>query len=289
MARVESPPGPARARRRPPGGVCAGLVALAVVLAACERAASERHDAGGVASAGCHAGSLPAANGERHELDGRWYLLDAPAAPADRPLPLVLAFHGFRSDPENLRAGSGFVGAPDLIVAYPAGHDGVRLLGTVGVGWDLRPDQTTDRDFVRRLLDHLERSRCVDRRRIYATGMSNGGFVASLLGCQLADRLAAVAAVAGGHGLGNCLPSRPVPILFLYGSADAVVPPGLVRQGVDWWVRRNACDAGRPDGDCTRWAGCAAAVMACEGPQGHRWPAAGTQRILEFFRQHARS
>ena len=104
-------------------------------------------------------GCVTAAVGERGEVDGRSYLLDAPAAPADRPLPLVLAFHGFLGDPGNLRAGVGFAGAAgnDLIVAYPAGHDGVRLLGTVGVGWDLRPDQTTDRDFVRRLLDHLER------------------------------------------------------------------------------------------------------------------------------------
>jgi len=270
------------------------MAVLAVLQPACGANPRADRKAEAVApepSPGCRSGMVAAAVGERGEVDGRSYLLDAPAAPADRPLPLVLAFHGFLGDPGNLRAGVGLAGAAgnDLIVAYPAGHDGVRLLGTVGVGWDLRPDQTTDRDFVRRLLDHLERSRCVDRRRIYATGMSNGGFVASLLACQLADRLAAVAAVAGGQGLGDCLPSRPVPILFLYGSADAVVPPGLVRQGVDWWVRRNACDAGRPDGDCTRWAGCAAAVASCVGPQGHRWPADGTQRILEFFHQHARS
>ena len=244
-----------------------------------------------VPSPGCRAGTTPAAAGERGAVDGRSYLLDAPAGPADRPLPLVLAFHGFRGDPEDLRAGAGFVGAGgnDLIVAYPAGHDGVRLLGTVGRGWDLRPDQTTDRDFVRRLLDHLEARRCVDRRRVYATGMSNGGFVASLLGCQLADRFAAVAAVAGGQGLGDCVPARPVPILFLYGAADAVVPSDMVREGVAWWVQRNACDAGQADDTgCTRWTGCAASVAACEGPQGHRWPADATTRITAFFRQHTR-
>jgi polyhydroxybutyrate depolymerase len=242
-------------------------------------------------SPGCRAGTVPAGRGERGEIDGRWYLLDAPAGPADRPLPLILAFHGFRSGPDELRAGGGLAAAAreDAVVVFPAGHDGVRLLGVVGRGWDLRPDQTTDRDFVRRLLDHLEATRCVDRRRVYATGMSNGAFVASLLGCQLADRLAAVAAVAGGQGLGDCVPSSPVPILFLYGAADRVVSPELVRQGVDWWVHRNGCDSGRADGSgCTRWAGCAATVAACEGPQGHWWPADGAGRIMDFFRGHAR-
>jgi polyhydroxybutyrate depolymerase len=269
-----------------------GLWLVAVFLAACSAGPPPAGDAASappLPSPGCRPGMVPAAVGEHGEVDGRSYLLDAPAGPADRPLPLVLAFHGFRSDPEDLRAGAGFLGAAGdgLVVAYPAGHDGVRLLGTVGLGWDLRAGQTTDRDFVRRLIDHLEATRCLDRRRIYATGMSNGGFLASLLGCQLADRLAAVAPVAGGHALGGCEPARPVPVLFLYGAADTIVPPRIVREGVEWWVGRNGCDAGRADGGCTRWTGCTATVAACQGPQGHRWPADAAVRIRAFFREHA--
>lgn len=238
-------------------------------------------------SAGCRTGaSFPAVNGARLDVADRRTLLDAPAAPPDRPLPLIVAFHGFRGSPDDLRAGTGLpelARAEGVVVAYPEGHAGVELLGTRGRGWDLRSDQTTDRDFVRALLDRLEADRCIDRRRVYATGFSNGGFLVSLLGCQLADRLAAVAPVAGAANLGSCPPSRPMPILLLYGSADQVVSPDVVRRGVDWWVRRNGCRTGTPDAGCTRWAGCTADVEACEGPQGHRWPADATAAIWRFF------
>ena len=259
------------------------LLLLACLLAAHARGAEP------VSSRGCRAGALAAAASARLEVEGRTVLLDAPAGPADRPLPLVVAFHGFRSAPDELRAGTNFAHlsrSEQIVVAYPAGRDDVALLGTRGRGWDLRADQTTDRDFVRKLLDRLEAERCIDRRRVYATGFSNGGFAASLLACQLADRLAAVAAVSGAMDLGTCAPARPVPILFLYGSSDRVVPPDLVREGVDWWVARNRCGGSAPADGCTRWTGCAADVAACEGTQPHRWPADASERIWRFFADH---
>jgi polyhydroxybutyrate depolymerase len=259
------------------------LLPLAFLLAA------QAYGASPEPSRGCRAGTVARAAGTRLEVDGRTVLLDAPGAPADRPLPLVVAFHGFRSDPEALRAGTNLDEVSrreQVVVAYPAGRDDVELLGTRGRGWDLRPEQTTDRDFVRTLLDRLEADRCIDRRRVYATGFSNGGFVTSLLGCQLADRFAAVATVAGALDLGACAPAHPVPILFLYGSSDRVVTPDLVRRGVDWWVARNRCGASGAVDGCTRWTGCAAAVAACEGTQAHRWPPDATERIWRFFEEH---
>jgi polyhydroxybutyrate depolymerase len=244
-----------------------------------------------VPSRGCRPGTAEAANGTRFEVDGRTVLLDAPAAPADRPLPLIIAFHGFRGDPAELRAGTKLdelALREQVVVAYPTGRDDVFLLGTRGRGWDLRPDQTTDREFVRRLLDRLEADRCIDRQRVYATGFSNGGFLTSLLGCQLADRFAALAPVAGAFDLGGCAPADAVPILFLYGSSDTVVPPDRIRTGVDWWVARNHCGAPDVTDGCTRWKGCAAAVAACEGTQAHRWPSDATERIWRFFADHAR-
>src|SRR5207249_1247146 len=139
--------------------------------------------------AGCRAGALARARGERGILtvggEERAYLIDAPAAPADRPLPLVLSFHRFRGSARGQRwwTGLGRLALREGFVAvHPEGHDGVHLLGTTGRGWDFRPGETRDTDFVRALLDGLERERCVDRRRVFATGMSNGAFFASLLG-----------------------------------------------------------------------------------------------------------
>jgi polyhydroxybutyrate depolymerase len=231
--------------------------------------------------------------GVRRELavagETRSYLVDAPAAAADRPLPVVLSFHGFRGSASGHRWWTRW-GAlarwEGFIAVHPDGHEGVRLLGTTGRGWDLLPEEGRDAGFVRALLDTLERERCVDRRRVFATGMSNGGFFTSLLGCVLSDRLAAVAPVAGAMDLRACAPARPVALLLIHGRADRVVRAELARGARDWWARANGCGpATRQDG-CERYGGCAADVVYCEGPQAHRWPGDATRRIWRFFQAH---
>ena len=246
-------------------------------------------------SAGCRAGALARARGERgiRTVGGeeRAYLIDAPAAPADRPLPLVLSFHGFRGSARGQRwwTGLGRLALREGFVAvHPEGHDGVHLLGTTGRGWDFRPGETRDTDFVRALLDGLERERCVDRRRVFATGMSNGAFFASLLGCVAADRLAAVAPVSGGLDLRTCVPVRAVPVLVVYGRADRIVPAEMVHGARDWWARANGCGPAVEREGCTRYTRCAADVVYCEGPQAHRWPRSATARVWRFFQAHPR-
>ena len=51
--------------------------------------------------------------------------------------------------------------------------------------------------FVGDLLDDVERTVCVDQSRVFATGLSNGAFMASAIACEYSDRVAAVAPVAG--------------------------------------------------------------------------------------------
>jgi len=281
-------------------------LAALVLLAACGRGlpepdAEERAALAAAAvvapepSAGCRAGASPRVRGARRTLivggEERGYLIDAPAAPGDRPLPLVLDFHGFRGSAQGQRwwTGMGRLALRDgFIAVHPEGHDGVRLLGTAGRGWDIRPDEARDAGFVRRLLDRFEQERCVDRRRVFATGMSNGAFFASLLGCVAADRLAAVAPVAGGLDLRACAPVRPVPILFVYGRADRIVRAEMVHGARDWWARADGCGAAVERDGCTRYTACAAAVIFCEGPQAHRWPRSATPRIWRFFQAHPR-
>ncbi|HLK12323.1 MAG TPA: PIG-L family deacetylase [Candidatus Binatia bacterium] len=270
-----------------------------VFLAACGREPAGSSTAGAdVApepSAGCRAAVLPALHGERRSVrvgaEAREYVVDAPAGRGDRPLPVVLDFHGFRGNAERERAATGFgrLAARDGFIAVaPEGHAGVRLLGTTGTGWSMVPSDTRDVDFVRALLDRLERDRCVDRRRVFATGMSNGGFFVNLLGCVLGDRLAAVAPVAGARALDGCVPAGPMPVLLLSGRHDRVVSPEFVRGARDWWAHENACGAATADGGCQRFTGCRADVVACEGWQGHWWPSDASERIWRFFRAHPR-
>jgi polyhydroxybutyrate depolymerase len=201
----------------------------------------------------------------------------------------MLAFHGFTSNGAQLRASLGFdtlTESDGVIVVHPDGHDGVRLLGTTGRGWDVGASKDRDTRFVTALLDHIEAGRCVDRARVFATGFSNGGFFSSLLACTLADRVAAVAAVGGARALGDCAPARPVPILLLHGRADEIVDPARVRDARDWWAGRNACGAPSDGADCRRYTDCRAEVVHCEGPHGHTWPRDGRATVWRFFAAH---
>jgi polyhydroxybutyrate depolymerase len=251
--------------------------------------------AGAVASSGCRAAAFPAITGQRADVvvDGerRSYLIDAPQGRGDVPLPVVLVFHGFRADATNLRNGAGW---PELaaeegfIAVHPDGHAGVRLLGTEGRGWDLAVGQTRDVKMVSALLDRLESERCVDRRRVFATGFSNGGFFASLLGCALADRIAAIAPVAGARALPGCTPARPMPVLLVHGRNDPVVEPSLVRAARDWWSEAAGCTGTDVEGHCETQRGCRAAVVFCEHSGAHVWPDDTTARIWRFFQDHPR-
>jgi polyhydroxybutyrate depolymerase len=138
------------------------------------------------------------------------------------PMPLVLAFHGAYDDARGTSVYYGLSKLADrehFVVLYPqASHNKF---------WELKPEQHDDVDAVRDLLNRMERGSCIDPSRVYATGVSNGGGFTARLGCQMADRLAAIAPVAGGYDpLKRCDPDRPVPMLEIHGTRDDVVPYG---------------------------------------------------------------
>jgi polyhydroxybutyrate depolymerase len=92
---------------------------------------------------------------------------------------------------------------------------------------DRRPAAADDVAFFTAMLDQLGTKFSVDASRIYAAGLSEGGFMSLRLACALGDRLAAVAAVSAAMPKTMiCLPSRPVPLVMISGTSDPVVPYG---------------------------------------------------------------
>jgi len=183
---------------------------------------AEPADGPAVPSPGCEGGTAPTEEVKgRHDLpvgagEARWYLLTAPAG--DGPLPLVVDFHGLSEGAEvhTLMSEMGELGLEEgFVTAFPNGT------GTP-VAWKASRD-SPDLAFVATLLDTIGAERCIDTSRVYATGLSNGAMMTSLLACSMADRFAAFAPVAGLALSDGCDPGRPVPILTFHGTADPIL------------------------------------------------------------------
>ena len=87
--------------------------------------------------------------------------------------------------------------------------------------------ETDDISFFNQMLDDMGTKFSVDSSRIYAAGLSEGGFMSLRLGCALSDRIAAVASIAASMPKTMiCVPTRPVPLLMIDGTSDPVVPYG---------------------------------------------------------------
>jgi polyhydroxybutyrate depolymerase len=81
-----------------------------------------------------------------------------------------------------------------------------------------------DVEFIRALLDSLQTTLPVDPKRIYVTGLSNGGSMTYRLGCELSERIAAIAVVSADFNYADCRPTNPVSVIIFHGTADDHVP-----------------------------------------------------------------
>ena len=169
--------------------------------------------------------------------------------------------------------------------------------------------------FVVRLIARVESMFCVDPRRIYASGISNGANMVNYLACRPAARLiAAVAPVAGpmyGQDDGPCAPPHAMPILDVHSVDDPVVPYGglpsppnqyLLPSVPAWlagWARLDRCRNGPVargvgTGEVLRhWSDCQgdASILAYAVHAGHAWPATlggrpAAQVVWRFFQAH---
>ncbi|RAQ94601.1 alpha/beta hydrolase family esterase [Thermogemmatispora tikiterensis] len=224
----------------------------------------------------------------------RSYRLHIPSGyQPDLPLPLVLNFHGHGSSGKQQETYTGFsvlADREDFFVVYP---DGV-LAPDGKTGWNAygpHPTPVDDVRFTRDLLQTLETHWCIDLRRIFATGLSNGGGLTALLACRLSTQIAAFAPVSGAFYPipGGCHPQRSVPILEIHGTGDFIVPyegkasVGLppIPQWLEDWARRDGCQKGpdvflaRDDITGEEWSRCTAPGLVVHyrvTGGGHTWP-----------------
>ncbi len=171
--------------------------------------------------------------------------------------PLLLVLHGLGDSGLGM-LGTGFNTIADeenFIAVYPDALEAIYLGFPAGTAWNsgtpLNPD-VDDIGFLSAIIDELSNTHNINQDRIYSTGFSMGGIMSHRLACELSDRIAAIASVAGTLSntiLANCSPSRAVPVMHIHGTADAVVAYdgtplfGLssVDQTISNWTSLNAC------------------------------------------------
>jgi polyhydroxybutyrate depolymerase len=172
-------------------------------------------------SPGCMSGSLMPGRtlGSIQSSGGaRTYILDLPASyDGKKPMPLVVDLHPYSVDASYSESSSGFRQLADT--------EGYIYLAPQGLGnmWDSTGD--TDEKFIRDLVNDLAAKGCIDLRRVYATGCSNGGAFSFLLMCTAEDIFAAVAPMCGTAFFDidtMCMLDRPVSIMVRIGLQDTL-------------------------------------------------------------------
>ncbi len=146
--------------------------------------------------------------------------------PPREPVGLVLSLHGGGGRGTGQQGLTDFdtvADANDLLVAYPDGFDKSWADGRGASPADRH--HVDDVGFLVALAGKLQSDYNIAPGHVFATGMSNGGFMTNKLACERADVFAAIAPVAGTLGAGvACHPSRPVAVLEAHGTADPLVP-----------------------------------------------------------------
>lgn len=152
----------------------------------------------------------------------RTYILHVPPSyDGTRQTPLVLNLHGFGSNARQQAIYSGFPSKGDregFIVATPDGTGEPRHWNYPGLGG------ADDIAFTGDLLDRIEADLCIDAKRVFVSGMSNGAAMSSFIACAMPDRITAIAPVGATAFPRTCDAARAIPVISFRGTEDPCVP-----------------------------------------------------------------
>jgi polyhydroxybutyrate depolymerase len=245
----------------------------------------------------------------------RYYLLYVPTNydPA-KPLPLVYGIHGLAMN--NVWAahdGSGFQLIQETnnaaLLVYPQGLPAngqstppstQSQWGNADSNWGGPPPNANaqrmagDLAFFDAMQKKVEETYCVDTKRVFAVGFSQGGFMTNTLGCERASVFRALAPVAG-WGPNTSAPScsnatASHPLLQTQGDTDRTVSPALGQSTRDFWRGRNGCQSTtQPSATygtgCVEYQGCMPGkpVVYCTHGGDHLVPSGAGGRAWRFF------
>jgi polyhydroxybutyrate depolymerase len=243
----------------------------------------------GSGSPGC--GKAPAKTGAAaHRVKAlgrdRGYTIVVPEGYAPQTAyPLVFVLHGSGGSGAGARTQTDLekVAGGRAIFAYPDG---------IGGNWNLDAPTGSNGDVA--LFDAVllaaHNTLCVDSRRVFVTGFSNGAYMANQLACKRGERIRGVVTHAGGgpyemsgtyDATGHLVcPGKAVASLVVHGNSDGTVAPAEGQKSTDHWSYANRCGSGTSSAwmpPCVSLQGCFQPVGVCRIPGlGHGvWSNAG--------------
>jgi polyhydroxybutyrate depolymerase len=139
----------------------------------------------------------------------------------------------------------------------------------------------------------IEKKWCIEKKRIFLTGHSDGGTVAMGIAFLKGTRHIPAAIAPSAMGIrGEDLKEQscpdPIPVMVIHSSHDSLFP-GYGKEAIEWWAACNGCETANPvkdPGGCIAYKGCKnnVATRYCEGTGAHReWPG-NNKAIIEFLR-----
>ncbi|WP_299403823.1 PHB depolymerase family esterase [Acaryochloris sp. IP29b_bin.148] len=191
---------------------------------------------------GCQASSVTPPNSKsnpansltkrvRHEGIQRTYHIYLPEGfNRQKSLPLVLALHGGggtgRQFDQKLSQDQfkTLANQRGVILVFP---DGINRQWSDGRTPHLKRNKSYDDvGFLSKVIDKMIEEYGVDARRVYVTGISNGGFMSVRLALDLSDKIAAIAPVTAQLPLAlqHQTPKQPISAMFINGTEDPIVP-----------------------------------------------------------------
>lgn len=245
----------------------------------------------------------------------RYFLMYVPENyDPNKPLPLIFGIHGLNMN--NVWAAhdnSGFQliqeTKNEALLIYPQGlpangqsrpPSSESQWGTADSNWGGPPPNANpqrlaaDLAFFDAMFEHVTTNYCVDTKRVFAVGFSQGGFMTNTLGCERASMFRALAPVAGWGPNGSQPSCRDASaahaLIQTQGDTDGTVTPMLGQATRDFWRNRNGCQATTTPSatygnGCVEYQGCAEGkpVVYCTHPGGHNVPSGTGGRAWRFF------
>ena len=189
------------------------------------------------------------------DIDGilRSYYMSYPTNvnPEDNSIPLIINMHGFGGNAVNqisYTQMNQYAHPQNVAVVYP---QGLNNSWNVYTYWDNNPYD--DVSFISDMIDQIAIDFNIDLDRVYACGMSNGGYMTYRLACDLSDKITAFGSATGNFMITNSTndcqnQDREIPIIHFHGTADGVVnyyPPSFdgsltISESIDFWTSYNS-------------------------------------------------